>query len=315
MPFNSKVLQLNIPTPFPVGSVNVYAIQGPEGYYLIDAGAATDEARSLIDEWLPGPLSGILITHGHPDHLGLAGELAKANNCPVCINFEEYQRSQNPSFRDRVMSQLMEKGGVPTDLVIQVVENHKNSIRDFMRKLDDVEVMEILPGQKFATELGPLEVLNTPGHSLGHCCFYLTESKILFSGDHVLASISPNPLLDLTMDGKRRLAYVEYLDSIDKIASLSVERAFPGHGTSFDNLDNVIRRFHIFHAKREKGVLAALSHQLKTPFEVAQKIYPGVRDLDIFLALSRVWGHLDLLEQQGKVSRLEKSNITYYSLG
>ncbi len=309
MPFNSKIFQLTIPTPFPVGSVNIYAVRGPKGYYLIDAGVITDEARKLISEWLPGPLSGILLTHGHPDHLGLAGELSKSNNCPIYMNSDEHRRSQNPSFRQRVMAVLMQKGGVPIALVSQVIESHQNSVQNFF---SEFEVKKILPGQQFTTDLGLLEAIYTPGHSIGHCCFYISESRILFSGDHILTSISPNPLLDLTMDGSRRLAYVEYLNSVNKIASLSIERVYPGHGPAIDNLERVLSKFYTFHAKREKGVLAALSDQMKTPFEVAKKIYPGVKDLDIFLALSRVWGHLDLLEKQGKVLCLEKDNLVYY---
>lgn len=314
MAFDSRVLQLSIPTPFSVGSVNIHAVKGLEGYYLIDAGIVTDEARKLIFQWLPGPLSGILLTHAHPDHLGLAGELAKAMSCPVYMNFDEYQRSQDPQFRPRVMALLMEKAGVPNDVILEVAEDYQKSIQPYYKPLADAKVRKLMPGQKFYTELGPMEVLDTPGHSVGHSCFYLSETKVLFSGDHILSSVLANPLLDVKGDGKRRLAYVEYLQSVDKIASLSIERVYPGHGASFDNWKKVINRFHIFHLRREKITLAAVSNQLKTPFEIARKIYPGVRGYGIFLSLSRVWGQLDFLVQQGKVFGVEKANAAYYCL-
>lgn len=314
MPLDSKVLHLNIPIPFTVGSVNIYAVKGPGGYYLIDAGIITDEARKLINEWLPDPLAGIMITHGHLDHLGLAGELAKARGCPIYMNSIEYRRSRDPMFRSRVMALLMENGGVPSGLIAEVLQSFRNSMQDFIRPLTGAEVKETLPGQKFATELGPLEVLYTPGHSIGHCCFYLSEDKTLFSGDHILASILPNPLLDMTVDGNRRFAYMEYLQSVDKIASLSIQRVYPGHGPSFDNLKKVLNKIRIFDMKREKMVVAALSEKFKTPFEVAQKIYPGLKGYDIFLSLSKIWGQLDLLEQQGKVISLERGNSVCYCL-
>lgn len=311
---NSQIRQLTIPTPYAVGPVNIFAIKGSEGYYLIDAGINNKEARKLIREWLPSPLAGILISHGHTDHLGLAGEIARAKGCPVYLFAEEYKRLQEPDLQTTRISQLLGVGGVPPQLLNGIKELYQKSRQNYIVQLVGAEVKELTPGQKFSTELGNLEVIHTPGHTIGHCCFYLAEKKWLFSGDHILANISPNPILDVDRVGQRRLALVEYLQSLEKTASLSVDRVYPGHGQPFTKLDRVIEQFYTYHKKREAIILSTFSHQQQTPFQITQKVYPGVKGMDAFLAISKVWGHLDILDLEGKVNFQIKDDTLYYCL-
>lgn len=308
-----QVRQLTVPTHFPVGPVNLYALAGPDGFYLIDAGVANDEARKLIKEWLPLPLAGIILTHSHPDHLGLAGELAREHDCPIYLNFAEYNRLTNPDASyEMLLAQLLAQGGVPEEELLQLGQI-RDRIRDGnVNQLTDVEVQDLNSGQTFSTDLGELAVIYTPGHSIGHCCFYLAEKGLLFSGDHILANISPNPVFVIGKDGQRRKSFVEYLDSLKLIESLSINVVYPGHGQPFQDLPKVMKRFHSYHARREQNVLAVLTNEPQTPFRIAQKLYPRMKDLDVLLAVSKVWGHLDLLEIEGKVRVSESGGRIYY---
>lgn len=308
------VHQLTVPTGLPVGTVNLYALKALAGYYLIDGGIATEEAKKLIKEWLPYPLAGILITHGHPDHLGIAWELAKEQGCPVHLNSEEFRRLKDPELQRRVIDQLLVQGGVPAGELLPISEGYEKIRQVYEMQATDVKVEELLPGQRFTTELGELEVVYTPGHSSGHCCFYLVNSGMLFSGDHILPDISPNPVIGMGKDGKRRRAFKEYLESLKIFESLSIEWVYPGHGKPFNNLPEVLERFHAFHLLREQGILAILSDEPQTPYQITQKLYPEMKGMDVFLGISKVWGHLDILEPEGKVLGLEKEGITYYSL-
>lgn len=310
----SQIQSLTIPMPNSAWSVNIYAIEGPEGYYLIDAGIATEQARMLIKQWVPRPLAGILLTHGHQDHLGLAGELAQEQGCPVYLHSGEYQRLQNSELQIIKIGQLLTMGGFSKELLNEAIEAYQITRQNNILKLAGAELRELTSEQKFSTELGILETIHTPGHTIGHCCFYLTEKKQLFSGDHILVGISPNPILDIGTDVKRRLALVEYLKSLEKIASLSVEKLYPGHGQPFDRLDKVLEQFYDYHLKRQQLILQNLSQYPQTPFQIVEKIYPGVRGLNIFLAISRVWGYLDLLDLEGQIMVQIKDNTTYYSL-
>ncbi|AVX30543.1 Glyoxylase, beta-lactamase superfamily II [Carboxydocella thermautotrophica] len=307
-------MQLTVPTPFPVGPVNLYALQGEKGFYLIDAGVATPEARQLIKDWLPAPLQGILVTHGHPDHLGLAAEIAREHNCPVYLNEDEFQRLKEPGSQALARAELLIQGGVPGEMLAELTEVYQKSRQSYVVPLQDVEVRALKAGDVFETVQGPLETLFTPGHSAGHCCFYLRQHGILYSGDHILSDISPNPILDKGKDGQRRRSMLEYLQSVEMVAALPVKLVYPGHGQPFTDLAAVLERFRDYHQQREQTVMAALDITPQTPYQIACQVYPDMKALDVFLGISKVWGHLDLLEQEGKVTVTAKDNVHYYNL-
>ena len=310
----SLVNRLAVPTGLPMGTVNLYALKALTGYYLIDVGIATEEAKKLIKEWLPYPLAGILITHSHLDHLGIAWDLAKEHGCPVYLNAEEFRRLKESEMQRRVIDQLLLQGGVPFEELLPISEGYEEIRQVYEMQAVDVQVEELLPGQRFTTELGELEVIYTPGHSSGHCCFYLATKEMLFSGDHILSDISPNPIIGVDKDGQRRRAFQEYLESLKIFESLPIKWVYPGHGKPFNNLPEVLERFHAYHISREQGILAMLSDVPQTPYQINQRIYPETKGIDVFLGISKVWGHLDILESSGKVLGMEKEGITYYSL-
>lgn len=307
-------MQLTVPTPFPVGPVNLYALQGERGYYLIDAGVATAEARQMIKDWLPRPLEAILVTHGHPDHLGLAAEIARENSCPVYLHREEFQRLAEPMTVALVRAQLLIEGGVPAEQLSKLVEVYQSSRQSYIVPVKDVEVRQLNDGDSFVTEQGLLETVLTPGHSAGHCCFFLRQEGILFSGDHILCDISPNPILDKDQHNRRRRAMLEYLESVERIKQLPIKLVCPGHGQPFADLTAVLERFYAYHKQREQSVIDAMDSTPRTPYQITRRVYPALNALDIFLGISKVWGHLDILENEGKLQMEIKDGVYYYSL-
>lgn len=313
MGFETQIQQLTIPMYYS-GHVNIYFIEGTEGYYLIDAGLATDEAVKLINQWAPRPITGVLLTHAHQDHLGLAGAIARTDGCPVYLFSEEYQRLQDANQQSEKIKQLFAEGGLPAELRYEAIESYEMTRRSNADKLTGAKIVELSTEDKFSTNLGDLDVIHTPGHTMGHCCFYLAEQELMFSGDHILEGVSPNPILEIGEDGKRRLGLLEYHKSLDKIKSLPVKRFYPGHGQPFEKLDNILEQYYMHHLKREQKILGYLTQEPQTPFQICDRIYPGVRYLHLFLTLSRVWGYLDLLNLEGKVFSETKGNTTFYGL-
>src|SRR5438270_7361589 len=75
------VWKITMPIPFPLRTVNVHAVVGKDGWALIDSGMGMPDARAAFAEGLQraglsiDKLQAIVLTHHHPDHVGLSGEL------------------------------------------------------------------------------------------------------------------------------------------------------------------------------------------------------------------------------------------------
>ena len=108
-------------------------------------------------------------------------------------------------------------------------------------------------GQKLQVDGHDLEVIHTPGHTQGSIC--LRYGKSLFSGDHVLPTISPN----IGAGEMRRSGMMQrFLDSLDRIARYEAEgvTVYPGHGGPFTNLAQRCEQLKSHHAEREQTILA-----------------------------------------------------------
>jgi glyoxylase-like metal-dependent hydrolase (beta-lactamase superfamily II) len=150
---------------------------------------------------------------------------------------------------------------------------------------------------------GELNVLHTPGHESGHCCFYESAEKILFSGDNILgygtAVIHPP-------DGNM----TDYLRSLERLLGFDISLILPGHGPLIGKPEAKIREYIKHRLEREQQVIAALRQGHETIGDVTQKIY-----VDVSAALRRVaefsvQAHLEKLMREGRV----KQEGTHYRL-
>jgi glyoxylase-like metal-dependent hydrolase (beta-lactamase superfamily II) len=143
---------------------------------------------------------------------------------------------------------------------------------------------------------GELNVLHTPGHESGHCCFYESDEKILFSGDNILgygtAVIHPP-------DGNM----TDYLGSLERLLGFDISLILPGHGPLIGKPEAKIREYIKHRLEREQQVIAALRQGHETIGDVTQRIY-----VDVSAALRRVaefsvQAHLEKLMREGRVKQ------------
>ncbi|MCD4674696.1 MAG: MBL fold metallo-hydrolase, partial [Desulfobacula sp.] len=176
----------------------------------------------------------------------------------------------------------------------------------FKSLCDPVEdLLPIEAGDKFYGSGYDLEVIHTPGHSAGSCCFLESKNKILFSGDHVINHITPNPLVELNRDQLRDPNYkslVSYQESLDKIEKLDIQLVFPGHGKYMTGLKHIISRYRTHHNHRQEDILNVLKVKPGSIYSIIEKIFPVVPDSELFLASSDIWAHLEILINGGIVT-------------
>ena len=148
-----------------------------------------------------------------------------------------------------------------------------------------------------------------PGHTPGLLCLHDRSHRILFSDDHLLERVSPNPLIELGPDGSDGFfrPLVAYLDSLARTRALEVDLVLPGHGPPFGRHREVIDTLRAFYARRQERFLEALQAGPLTPFEIASALFKQLRPGDAFLVLSEVIANLEVLEERGKVGRLEEN--------
>src|SRR5687767_15050673 len=217
-----------MPTPYAVGPVNAYLIQA-EPLTLVDAGINTPQAKNALMLGLqevdvsPESIRRILITHAHPDHYGLVGFLQERSGATVFFPEREIAR-----VRDRQMlfevGRLLVEAGMPLELLFKMDQERK---KDRARpRMSHDEVVPVKHGDRFAFkgESGDFELEThlSPGHTGGHVVYLEPDSKTLFAGDQLLPDVSPNPLLEPSLDipGERRRSLKEYLDSLEKMAAM-----------------------------------------------------------------------------------------------
>lgn len=302
----SSVSRIVMPTPYAVGPVNAYLIEG-RPLTLVDAGINTPQAQNALLLGLEGAnvppeaIEQILITHAHPDHYGLAGFLQERSGATVYFPRREIAR-----VRDRQMlfevGRLLLEAGMPLELLFKMDQQRKKGPKP---GIDHDEVVPIDEGDSFTITTGDgeftLETLHMPGHTGGHVVFLDAASGTLFAGDQLLPEVSPNPLLEPSLDepGERRRSLKEYLASLERMRSLRPTLAYPGHGDPVTDPIRLIDGTIEHHLKRKVQVAGFLGPRPKTVYEIASEVYPDVRDYDVFLAVSEVVAHLDLVVEDG----------------
>jgi glyoxylase-like metal-dependent hydrolase (beta-lactamase superfamily II) len=293
-------------------SANVYVL-GKNSVTLIDTGPKLPGIFSLLEKQLTlaginmASIERIIITHGHIDHFGLAVEIQKAAGHPVefLIHAEDSWKSSRANFRARMWSReaddFMAMAGVP-EKAVETAKNRFNFFKTMCDPLDSVSTIK--EGDEIAGEGYHLKIIHTPGHTAGSCCVYESGHKILFSGDHIIQHITPNPLVELKRSQLKDASYQSlkaYRDSLDKLTGLDVQFVLPGHGGYIEGLPEIISSYKTHHHRRMNLLWRALKNAPRSLYDLIGDIFPYMPPNDVFLAISDIFAHLEILINEGRV--------------
>lgn len=313
MPPELRVLPL--PTPFPVGPVNVYLAEG-EPLTLIDAGPKYEPARQALQAGLAGlgyrmeDLQQLILTHHHVDHLGLAAEIVARSGAEVFTHAFNLPWLENFAARfDRdaeYYKRFYRENGVPQNVMSAIDAVRKNvslfagPVRSAVHVIDEGDVLAFA-GQKW-------QIFHTPGHAGGLICLWEKESQTLLCNDHLLRDVSSNAIMEppASENEPRPKRLVEYLHHLHRMAELHPQLALPGHGPAITNFCELVRERAAFHRLRAQTILEILHERPHTLWELTQALFPALSNgVDWFLGLSEAQGHLDWLEQEGKLNMIQ----------
>ncbi len=305
-----------VPTPYAVGPANVYVIAA-DPVTLIDCGPNTPAAENalflgLADLGLaPQQVARVVITHGHPDHFGLAPRFQELAGARILVGELDIPKVAQSHSLMMATGALMLAEGMPMEELIQAGERGR-SLGDRPPRIEDAEPLR--GGDRLEFDAFDLEILHLPGHTAGHVCPFHRESGTLFSGDTLILHITPNPLLEPDPEdpSERRRSLIEYIGTLDELASLPLRTVHPGHGDPIADAHGLIVEMRAHHRRRADDLASRLTGEPKTGWALANELFPNLGAFDNFLAVSEVVAHMDLLVEDGRARTVTRFGVTGY---
>lgn len=301
------VYLLRMPLPFRLDHINLYLLEDPAGWTIVDCGLNTPDVmgvwESVFATYLRDkPVIRILITHLHPDHIGLANWLQKKTGAPVYMTALEWQQAYrvfNLPVADppRIEAHYRRLGLVdgPLATMIKQAGAYRRMVKvlpEGVRFLHEHETLDI-GGRRWRILLGH-------GHSPGCACLWDEAEQLLITGDHVLPKISSN--INLLAVGPRN-PLDEYLTSLSTFRSLPCSLFLPAHGVPRAKLDERIDQLLAHHAEHLERLHAACEEPRTAADCVPLLFDSDLPDHQYFFAIGESAAHLVYLTEQGRLKR------------
>src|SRR4051812_37461691 len=275
------VLWIRLTLPFRLDHVNIYLLADGDGWAMVDTGIGNDATiaawTTLFEGALKGkPISRVIVTHAHPDHVGQAGWMVQRFGCPFYMSQIEYLQGVYHQVR-------------------RSEERIVNSRQFFLRHGMDAEITEQLlgRGQDYLTKTVPLpaayrrlrdsqdivigtrtfRVITGAGHSPDQVMLSCEADGLFLSADQVLSKISPNVSVWAHEPDDNALG--AYLGSLERIAKMLPDDVLvlPGHGVPFRGLKIRIKQLSDHHEERCQMIAAACRDAAKTSAELVPVVF------------------------------------------
>jgi glyoxylase-like metal-dependent hydrolase (beta-lactamase superfamily II) len=314
------VFWLRMPLPFSLDHINLWVLDDGDSWTLVDTGLNAADCKDVWRGLLAGSLAGrpigrVIVTHYHPDHLGLAGWLCYKTGAPLWITRTEYLLA-------RVLT--LDTADAPPDAVVdfyrragwpdEAVERLKTTswgrfsravsrLPSGFRRMADGDVLHI-GGRDWRVVVGR-------GHAPEHACL-VSNDGLMISGDQVLPRITSNVSVYPTEPEADPLG--DWLDSIEALRRLDADLfVLPAHNEPFRGLHVRLDQLADDHARKLSGLQAFLSEP-RTAFECFKVMFGrAIGPNDIMMATGETIAHLHYLERRGRARRDASRDADFFS--
>lgn len=300
-----------VPVPLPNNSLRyvfVYVFETDRGIYLVDAGWNTDEAYAALEAGLRtagyevGDVRGVLVTHIHPDHYGLAGRIREASGAWIALHPADAalirdRYSEPTELLDRVGA-MLRRVGAPAD-EIAALQSAAMPVRPLVDAVHPDVLLE--DGERPEVPGWDLSAIWTPGHSPGHLCFWEPANEVLLTGDHVLPRITPNISFH-PQAGDDPLG--DFLRSLAKLEPYRPTEVMPAHEHRFLDLHQRLGELRRHHADRFREAIDAIRDGDTTVWAIAGRMtwsrpWEEIEGFMRRAAVGEALAHLRALERRG----------------
>lgn len=301
---------LRLPLPYALDHVNLWLLEDEGGWLLIDTGIASDETRAvwrrLLADGLGGrPITRILATHFHPDHLGLAGWLCQETGAPLLISRLEWLTGRMLAQDDgvemvRTGEAFYRRAGLSDEAI--AVQRRRGNTYSPVAVPPPASFQRLQAGGTLVIGGRSWRLLAGEGHAPEQIALLCESTGILIGADMVLPRISPNVSVWPAEPAADPLG--AYLGSLAELTVLPEDLlVLPSHDQPFHGLQARIEGLRVHHAARLERALA-LCRTPRTAAEVMADMFRRTLDAhQTMFAVGETLAHLNRLIGEGRVVR------------
>ncbi len=316
------VYWLRMPLPMSLDHINLYVIDDGDGVAIVDTGLATDDSKAHWEQIFAGPLAGrkvtrVIVTHYHPDHLGLAGWLCEKFKVPLWMSRSEFLLAQMLVLdaRDEVPEQVVQfylRAGWSDKSIALLNAAGWGNFSKLMSTLP-MSYVRMKAGDVLRIGAHNWTCVAGNGHSPEHICLHQSELGLLISGDQLLPRITSNISVYPTEPEANPLQ--DWFDSLAHLATLpDTTLVLPAHNEPFTGIHERVRQLiedHISKLERLKAHIKTAPRTATECFEILFK-----RKLvghEYSMGTGEALAHLQYLEKHFMLSRRARAAaIEYY---
>ncbi len=319
---------LRMPLPFQLDHINLWLlrdrIDGQDGWSIVDCGITNDTTRAAWEQVFENELQGlpvlrVIVTHMHPDHIGLAHWLTERWGVRLWISATDYNAARLASsattgFGGPASARFMASHGLTDPVAQEKIKARTNYYASMVPQVP-AQFRRLLAGDVLQIGGHDWHCHAGYGHAPEHISLHCGELGVLISGDMVLPRISTNvSVIDIEPEAN---PLVLYLDSIKRMKALPADAlVLPSHGRPFKGLHTRVDQLVAHHDERFADVLAACAREPQHAAALLTVLFKRPLDLhQTTFAMGESIAHLHALWLGGQLRRrLDADGIYRFAL-
>lgn len=306
------VLWMRLPLPMKLDHVNVYALDDGDIWTVIDTGFASRRGKAIWESLMAGPLGGkpiarVVVTHHHPDHIGLAGWLQSDHGAELVTTRTAWLMARMLTLDEQPVPSpetltFYRDAGMAPDILAERASERPFNFADIVAPLP-LGYTRIQQGDtiRMGGRMWDIHIGN--GHAPEHATFWSRDDNLVLAGDQILPSISPNIGVYATEPMADPIA--DWLEACERLAGLARadHLVLGGHKLPFTGLPTRMRQL----IDNHHGALKRLLDYIDTPKSAGECFAPlfkrKIGSAEYGLALVEAVAHLSHLYQDGLATR------------
>jgi glyoxylase-like metal-dependent hydrolase (beta-lactamase superfamily II) len=303
------VFWLRMPLPFQLDHINLWLLRDGKGWAIVDTGFASEDVRGIwkrVLAELDGPITRLIVTHFHPDHLGMATWLMAETAAPLYMTTGEFLTAhavwnEIGGHGARFMVEQFRQHGLDSERLAKF-EKRGSGYRLAVPGLPD-RYERLQNRDKLTVGGRAWHVVAGHGHSPEHAALYCPELDVLISGDMLLPRISTNVSVFAATPHADALGW--YLASLADMGREipACTLVLPSHGLPFTGVQARVEALHAHHDERLRALEVACEAP-KSAAELLPTLFPRALDThQTMFAMGEAIAHLNHLERTGRMSK------------